>query len=198
MLFRVHYFYGMERIKEYFKEIVDVDDDYWNIFFSKLVKRDFLKKSIILKAGQVENYLSFIEEGILRFYIIRENNDLTYEFSFDNEFSSSYDSFLNQSPSEYHVQVLADTTLWSITHADLQELYANTSIGNLLGRLAAEQLFMRKVKRELSLLNNTAEERYLKLFTDRPRLIKQIPLKYIASYIGVTPQALSRIRRRVS
>lgn len=68
----------MERIKEYFKGIVDLDDNYWNIFSSKLVQRDFPKKSIILKAGQVENYLSFIEKGIVRYCLIREDHDLTY------------------------------------------------------------------------------------------------------------------------
>lgn len=156
----------MEGIKEYFREIVDIKDDYWNLFQSKLEKRAFPKKSIILMTGQVENYLSFIEKGIVRYFIEKENNDLTYDFSFDNEFTSSYDSFLNQSPSEYQVQALADTCLWSISHADLQEIYANTSSGNLLGRLAAEQLFLRKARRELTLLNNTAEERYLKLLHD--------------------------------
>jgi len=59
-------------------------------------------------------------------------------------------------------------------------------------------MYLRKSKRELSLLSQTAEERYLSLFSDRPKLLKQIPLKYIASYIGVTPQALSRIRKRIT
>ena len=71
-------------------------------------------------------------------------------------------------------------------------------IGNTLGRLSSERLFLIKSKREQSLLNETAEERYLNLFKERPNLIQQIPLKYIASYIGVTAQALSRIRKRIS
>jgi DNA-binding MarR family transcriptional regulator len=70
-------------------------------------------------------------------------------------------------------------------------------MGNLFGRLAAESLFLEKSKRELSLLTNTPEQRYLNLFTEHPELIRKIPLKYIASYIGVTPQALSRIRKRI-
>lgn len=62
----------------------------------------------------------------------------------------------------------------------------------------AENMFLIKSKREISLLSRTAEERYLNLFIDRPKLLQQIPLKYIASYIGVTPQALSRIRKRIT
>ena len=86
----------------------------------------------------------------------------------------------------------------SITYQDLQEVYKTTKIGNLIGRLTAERLFLVKSKREQNLLNCTAEERYLNLFKDYPEVIKLIPLKYISSYIGVTPQGLSRIRKRIT
>jgi CRP-like cAMP-binding protein len=105
---------------------------------------------------------------------------------------------LTQQPSEYQIEAITETVLWSISHADLQEIYAHTSIGNTLGRHASEGLYIKKTKRELSLLNQSAEDRYLNLFTEEPRLLQQIPLKYIASYIGITPQALSRIRARIS
>ena len=74
----------------------------------------------------------------------------------------------------------------------------NTGIGNQIGRLACEELFLKKSKRELSLLNDTATKRYLNLMEEQPLLFQQVPLKYIASYIGITPQALSRIRKRIS
>ena len=88
--------------------------------------------------------------------------------------------------------------MWRISVKDLQEVYKETENGNLIGRRMAENMFLIKSKREISLLNKTAEERYLDLFSERPKLLKQIPLKYIASYIGVTPQALSRIRKRIT
>ena len=97
-----------------------------------------------------------------------------------------------------YLETLLETTLLSITHQDLQEVYSQTKIGNLIGRLSSERLYLNKSKRELSLLNDSAEQRYLNLFTERPNLLKEIPLKYVASYIGVTPQALSRIRKRIS
>ena len=96
------------------------------------------------------------------------------------------------------MQVIADTTLWRLSYNDLQIIYKKTEIGNLIGRITCENLFIKKAERELSLLNDTPEERYLKIFKQRPELIEKIPLKYIASYIGITPQALSRIRRRIS
>lgn len=76
-------------------------------------------------------------------------------------------------------------------------VYEETEIGNKVGRLASEELFQQKFKRELAFLNKTAEERYQSLFKEQPKLIQKNPLKYIASYIGITPQALSRIRKRI-
>ncbi|GGX23176.1 hypothetical protein GCM10007384_25480 [Aquimarina muelleri] len=111
---------------------------------------------------------------------------------------SAYDSFLTQNPSEYQIETLSDTVLWRLTYGDLQDVYAQTKIGNIIGRITAENLFLIKSQREQSFLNNSAEKRYIDLFTERPQLIKEIPLKYIASYIGITPQALSRIRRKIS
>jgi CRP-like cAMP-binding protein len=96
------------------------------------------------------------------------------------------------------VETLTQTTIWRLSFDDLQTIYQETEIGNTIGRKSAEDLFLKKSKRELSLLTQTAEQRYLNLFTEQPHLLKLIPLKYIASYIGITPQALSRIRKRVS
>lgn len=187
----------MEQIRKYFEKTVELTDKDWQVFSSKLIKRTFPKKYLLLKRGQVENYLSFIETGILRFYIPKEENDLTFAFIFSNSFVNGYDSFLTRAPSTYQIETLTNTTLWQLTYNDLQLIYRETDIGNEIGRKASEDLFLKKSKRELSLLNETAEQRYLNLFTEQPHLIKQIPLKYIASYIGITPQALSRIRKRI-
>ncbi|WP_268849367.1 Crp/Fnr family transcriptional regulator [Flavobacterium aestivum] len=188
----------MEQIRKYFEQTFKLTEQDWQIFSSKLTKQEFPKNHFLLKAGQVENHLSFVETGIIRIYIPKEENDLTFAFAFDNGFVSGYDSFLTQIPSTYHIETLTTTTLWQLTYKDLQAIYHETEIGNAIGRQASEDLFLKKSKRELSLLNETAEQRYLNLFTEQPKLIKQIALKHIASYIGITPQALSRIRKRIS
>lgn len=188
----------MEQIRNYFDQFSKLSDEDWDLFSSKLTRVEFLKKTQLLEIGKVENYLSFVEKGIVRYYIPAVENDRTFAFSFDNEFVSAYDSFLRQAPSTYHMETLAETVLWRLTYADLQDIYTNTIVGNTIGRYASEELFLKKSKRELSLLNETAEERYLKLFTEQPHLIQKIPQKYLATYLGITPQALSRIRKRIS
>ena len=190
----------MKNIRAYIETITKVNDEDWNLFSSKLQKKSFPKRTILTDVGQVENCISFIETGVVRLLIPKGENEeeLTFGFSFENEFISAYESFLTRTPSIYQVETLAETQVLSISYADLQEVYEKTLIGNLIGRLVAERQYLLKTKRTNSLLIDTAEQRYLNLFTERPNLIKEIPLKYIASYIGVTPQSLSRIRKQIT
>jgi CRP-like cAMP-binding protein len=190
----------MYSFKKYVETIGPINEKDWRLFSSFLEKREFAKKSSILSVSETENYISFIEKGKVRLFIPKEDEekDITFGFCFQGEFVSAYDSFLTQSPSLYQLETLSDTTLWSISYQNLQEVYRSTLIGNTMGRFITERLFLLKSKREQSLLNESSEQRYLNLFKDRPHLFKEIPLKYIASYIGETPQALSRIRRRIS
>jgi|SRR5690554_2092032 len=189
----------MHQIKSFFQnQYADFSEEDWLMISSKFIMQEFPKKTLILKKGNVENYVSFIEEGIVRYYIPKEYKEVTFEFTFSNDFIGAYDSFLTRLPSVYHIETITQTKLWRLSYHNLQMLYQDTEKGNLIGRLASEKLFLEKVKREISLLNDSAEERYLNLFTEQPELIKKIPLQYIASYIGITPQALSRIRRRIS
>lgn len=189
----------MQQIKSYLDQIASISELDWTFFTSKLKRRIISKKSIFLKATEIENHISFIESGVVRLFIPKENpeKEITFGFSFKNQFVSAYDSFLTQTPSVYQLQALTETKILSISYKDLQLVYKHTHIGNLVGRLTAERLFLIKSRREQNLLNLSAEERYLKLFKERPELLKVIPLKYISSYIGVTAQALSRIRKRL-
>ncbi len=188
----------MDTLKRFIDNMIPTSELGWDFFSSKFEKQTYKKKNLLLKIGETEKYLSFIKQGAVRLYIPKEDNDVTFKFSFENEFVTAYDSFLTQTPSVYQIETMTDTILYRISYQDLQEVYDKTKNGNIIGRKIAEALFIKKAKRELSLLNQTAEERYLDLFSSYPRLLKEIPLKYIASYIGITPQALSRIRRRIS
>lgn len=187
----------MNFIREYLEQMAPCSDADWQVFSSKLERQQFKRKTILLPIGHTEPYLSFIEKGIIRFYIPGLENDLTFSFSFQNAFVSAYDSFLTQTGCTYQVQAITDVVVWRITYAHLQHIYQQTAVGNTIGRYAAEDLFLKKSQRELQLLTLTAEQLYLHLLTQRPQLISQIPLKYLASYIGITPQALSRIRKRI-
>lgn len=185
----------MNLIKNFLKAN-DSSDEEISHFFSKLVQADFHKNEFILKAGQTENYLCFVEHGLLRFYVEKEDREITFDFAFAGNFTSGYSSFLTREPSPFFIQALSNTSLWRIAYEDLQVVYKDSEKAQMIGRLAAEQLFIRKTKRELSFLTQSAAERYKHLLHEQPEMIQEIPLKYLASYIGITPEALSRIRKR--
>ena len=96
-----------------------MSDSDWQFFSSKLQRIELKKQSILLELGAIENYMSFISKGIVRYYIPKEETDLTFGFLFENEFVTGYDSFLTQTPSEYEIETLTDTILWRISHKDL-------------------------------------------------------------------------------
>lgn len=188
----------MENVRSYFEKFVDLNDYLWSLFTDKIELVEFEKGDTILKKGEVENYVYILESGAVRLFIPQKENDITFGFAFEGHFFSAYDSFVYRNPCAYQIETLTKAKIWRMSHKDLNNLFENISEGNSIGRKMAEQFFVGKQKRELSLLTSTAEERYYRLFKYQPKLIKEIPLKYIASYIGITPQGLSRIRSRIT
>jgi CRP-like cAMP-binding protein len=184
-----------EGLKTVVSDLAAITAEEWDYFESRLEYKIIEKKEVLLQRGQVENYLSFINKGAVRIFVPRPRQDLTFGFLFENEFVSAYDSFLKRTPSDYTISTLAPTSVWQISYDDLQDVYNNTQIGDLIGRKMAEKMFLIKAKREIALLGKTASQRYSDLFAERPRLIKDIPLQYIASYLGVSRESLSRIRK---
>lgn len=185
-------------LRQTLETIQPISNSDWAIIEPLFRKKVLSKYEFLLREGEVERYLYFIEDGILRSYVDREDSEVTLEFSFQNTLFSSYESFIRQEKSRINIQAITDVVIWRVSFDDLQKIYQKTSIGNYIGRIAAESLYIEKSVRELDLLTKTATERYLNLFKIQPKLIQSIPLKYIASYLGITPQALSRIRRNIS
>lgn len=184
-------------IKKHLQKLGLLSEEDWNHYASKFEKHTFKKNSFIIQTGEVENYLSFIETGIVRFWIESKENEVTFDFAFEKQFFSAYPSFLTRESTNWNIQALTPIVLWRISHADLQLIYQQTQSGDKLGRLATESLFITAANRKTDLLTQTAEELYLRLLQEHKQLIQYIPLKYLASYIGITPQALSRIRKRI-
>ncbi|MFT4203891.1 MAG: Crp/Fnr family transcriptional regulator [Chitinophagaceae bacterium] len=188
----------MNAIQHYFQALTDISESDWQFFSSRLHRVEFSRKSIILQRGKTEKSLSFIEKGIVRFNIPKLDYDFTFAFVFENSFVSAYDSFLTQQPSIYNIEAISDCVLWQISYDNLNEIYEKTQVGERIGRKIAENIYLKKMKREMSLLQDTAKKRYLDLMEEQPQLVRHIPLKYLASYIGIRPQSLSRIRKEIS
>ena len=189
----------MEQLKAYVHTIFDeLSPEVWAYIEPLVEIYETPKNMPLIRPGQIEEYFYFLKSGTIRFVIPDPDNEITFGFAFSNEFVSAYDSLLLRQPCDYQIETLTPCVIARLHRKELRYLYENTTVGNHIGRVIAENLFIKKKNREMSLLTKSAEERYDELFTKQPQIIKEIPLKYIASYIGITPQALSRIRKRQS
>ncbi len=160
-------------------------------FFCEHFEREEIKKNeFTIRIGDYEKYLYFIESGILRYWTAQEYGDPDKEVTFCF-------SLKENQPSLIHIQALTDCVIWKLSKQDLADLYQTSLNINKIARIVLEDALCRKITRETLLLGSSAEAIYEDLITKEKELINNIPLKYLASYIGVTPQRLSQIRRKV-
>jgi CRP-like cAMP-binding protein len=150
-----------------------------------------------LEEGQLCRYVGFIEEGLVHYHMNDNGSQKTLYFSREGEFVSNYQSFLPREPSNTSIQAIEDTALQVINYENLQRLYSGVSEGEKLGRLAIESVFLSSLEQLKSFYKDSPAERYQQFLRSYPSLAQRIPQYYIASYVGIKPQSLSRIRKRM-
>ncbi len=165
---------------------------------NRLFKLKEIKKGeFFLADGQVCKHAGFIVKGLVRYYINHDGEEKTYEFGQENDFVCNYESFLPQIPSTKIIQALEDCEILQISHTDLQLFYQTVRGAERFGRLVIEQVFVQLLQALSSLYTDLPEVRYKKLFKEHPDLLQRVSQYHIASYVGVKPQSLSRIRKRI-
>jgi CRP-like cAMP-binding protein len=187
-----------DAIEKVFAPYYKADMKIWKGFSEKIQVRKFSKSEVIKDYNAIEKYLNIIVNGSAGLFVWNGNRDVCINLLYEHNFMSDYLSFLNQQPTVIKTEALEDTVLWSICHADLNALYAANKTGLRIGKAVAEILFVRKQREQINFLTQNPEERYLRLVTERPEIFQRTPLKVIASYLGLTAESLSRIRKRVT
>jgi CRP-like cAMP-binding protein len=164
-----------------------------------LFREETLEKGgYFLREGQACRYLGFINTGLIRYYHNKDGEEMISDFGREGNFVCNYESFIDQSPSHINIQAIEPTQLLTISSGDLQAFYRKVPGGERFGRLAIERVYVDAIKLVRSLYTDTPEERYLKFMHYYPDLQQRIPQYYISSYVGVKPQSLSRIRKRMA
>lgn len=169
------------------------------IFFNEHCECIELKKNdYVIKENEKEKYLHFIEHGILRFWAFdKDDKEVTFQFASDGEFTNSHFLGKNNKLSTFNIQVLCDTSIWRLKLTDLDYLYTFSLNINKMARIVLKDILTNKINREICLLKQSPEERYKDLLKKEKHLIQNVPLKYVASYLGMAPQTLSRIRKQL-
>lgn len=155
--------------------------------------------TILLEKGKIANEFYVIEKGLFRSFVYDYNgNEITTEFYCTNEILIESFSLFQRMPSKENFQAVSDGTVWKIEYGDFQQLLNTVEGLREWGRTwATNQLFTIK-QRSIDRFTISATDRYLKLMEERPQIIKQVPLKYVASYLGITDTSLSRIRKEIA
>ncbi len=165
---------------------------------NELFKQKLIKKGdFFLAEGQVCKQVGFITKGLMRYYINNDGEEKVYDFAKENNFVCNYESFIPQTPSLKIIQALEDCEIRQISVADLQLFYKSIRRGERFGRLVIEQVFIKMLRDLSSFYTDTPEHRYRMFIEMHPDLQQRVSQYHIASYVGVKPQSLSRIRKRI-
>ncbi|MVM40712.1 cyclic nucleotide-binding domain-containing protein [Spirosoma sp. HMF3257] len=166
----------------------------------KMLHQDALpRKHWLLQPGQVSDRIYFIEQGVVRGYYLKaggqgDGREVTSWFMRENDFIISIISFYSRQPAQEYIELLEDSIVWSITYSQLQELYHKFPEFNAIGRLLTEKYYVLSELRTQNLRMQTAPERYQQQLADFPAIFQRVPLKYIASHLGISPETLIRLR----
>lgn len=154
------------------------------------------KDAFLVTEGKICQHVYFLERGCVRGYYTLEDREITCWFGFENNFVTSLLSFSTQKPGMENIQCLEDCTLWAISYEDLHRLYAKHADINRLGRIMHERYYVMLEERVVRNHFKEARERYENLLTQAPHILQRVPLGYVASYLGMTQETLSRMRSK--
>ncbi len=191
--------FDMEALKQALNAIQPIEENNWLEIEPLLIIKNLAANDYLLKAGEVCTFIAFINEGSFRtFYTKDDEHETNFLLNAAFDFTNNYESFTTGLPSNLSIQAIENSEVILLPKAGLMTLYETSFYWNKFGRMAAEHIFIRSKRRAEELLFMSPEERYLNLMKYNADFFQKFPLKYIASYMGITPQSLSRIRARLS
>ncbi|MEM7367525.1 MAG: Crp/Fnr family transcriptional regulator [Bacteroidota bacterium] len=187
----------MEALQKYIEQFVVFSEEEWDQLSRRFRLIRLKRGDFFCQQGEVCNWMGFIEQGVVRSYYCLNNQEITRFILCEGVFVTALASFVQQKPSRETIHAIEPTRLWTIGHQDLEQLYLLLPKLERLGRKIMEQSQILLEQRVLALLSFTAEERYRLLMREYPQILQRVPLHYIASLLGMKPETLSRVRRKI-
>lgn len=184
----------MEDLLDYLNSVNKLKKASIDFLSQNLKEIEIPKKEFVLTEGHICRHIYFIKTGLLRSYHWHSGNEISSAFLKEGDLALSVKSFFNQSISRENIQALEDCSLFVLSYDELQFAYNSFPDFNSLGRILTEKYYQLSEQSLFSLRMHTAREKYLLLLKHFPQIAQRVPLKYIASYLSITQETLSRIR----
>lgn len=187
----------MEKFRKFIEKYTVLSDIEWEEISNCFEKRTLQKDEVLLQEGKVCRHLYFIEHGLLRYFIHKNGNDVTKFFTQAPFCFTSQVSFTSEKPATENIQAVEKSIIWETTLQKANDLLELKSWSTFIRKLIQEvQYYTEEILQEIQ--TETAENRYRKMIENNPELLQRIPLKYLASFFGIAPQSLSRIRKKIT
>jgi len=175
---------------------IDLSIEMHSDFFHDWEEVEYDRSEFLTQAGKVERYFYVVVSGVQAIYLLNQQGDKqVIGFSYDGSFSGVYDSFLLQKPSHYFLEALTPSRLIRMTKLKYDGLFEQYPEFDRWGRVIHQNLLLGRVQREVELTTLTARERYDLFISRCPEQLRTIPQKYLASYLNMTPETFSRLRK---
>ncbi len=184
-------------LKLYCQALVNLTEAELSLIDTYFETKTVKKKEYLLQDGKVCNFIGFIAEGAIRHFHVKNGEEKTCDISFENSWVTDFQSFTHNTPGIMNLQTMETTTLNIIKKENLYKLYAQCAVYETFGRLMAEQVAQRATEIAMSLSSDKPEERFQNLLKNQPSILQRVPQKYIANFLGIGAESLSRIRSRI-
>lgn len=188
----------MDQIRQVIKQMINVSEGELNDFLSGAITKTFKRQEIISRPDAIPNEIFFVSKGIIRVLVTdSEGTEHTIHFALENQFIADYSNYIQQQPSIYSLQTLEETQVVILPRSTIEWGYKNLADGQKLGRLIAEYYFIYQDDRIKNLYIRTPKQRYDNITDVFPNIHNRVPQHMIASYLGITPIHLSRLKKVV-
>lgn len=189
----------MEKFKKYLQQYPNYTPSVFENVLPFLSKKTIKSGEILLRQGKISKDIAFIEYGLFRqYYINDEGMEITTCFCKENSITTSYKSLITQQESEINIQAVEESKLTILSLESLKKLLKTDLFWEQFGRFAAENEFIISESHNRFLKDLSATNRYLKIVNNDKELLQRVPLKYLASYLQISPETLSRVRNKIS
>jgi CRP-like cAMP-binding protein len=186
----------MDQIRQVMKQMIDVSEVELNDFLGQTITKTLKRQEILSRPSYVPDEIFFINKGIVRVSITdSDGTEHTIHFALENQFIADYSNFIQKLPSIYSLQTLEETQIVILPRSTIEWGYKNLKDGQKMGRLIAEYYFIYQDDRIKNLFIRTPKERYDKITDVFPNIHNRVPQHMIASYLGITPIHLSRLKK---
>lgn len=189
----------MDIIRRYIENIAKLSDEEWHAFEQILTVKEFAKKDRFLKQGQISNYSAFIAKGIFRMFTTdNEGNEKIVQFNSENSFLADCESYLNQNPTEYNIEAIENSTLVVFKNKELESLCHKHPIFEKIGRHVTHEILSYYKEHLKIVMTNSPQERYEHILANRSELIQRVSVTFLAQFLGLTRETVSRLRSKVA